>query len=90
MQQLKVLVASSIKTVLWNARFSRISIYGYYEPTFHAVVVFRLEQDFLFKSFSTHCDESGSLLFVAQLGHTPFEAVFDFLCTNSNLNSSRH
>ena len=32
MQQLKVLVASSIKTVLWNARFSRILIYGYFEP----------------------------------------------------------
>ena len=32
MQQLKVLVASSVKTVLWNAWFSRILIYGYFEP----------------------------------------------------------
>jgi hypothetical protein len=33
MQQLKVLVASSIQTVLWNEQFSRILIYGYFEPT---------------------------------------------------------
>ena len=32
MQQLKVLVAISIKTVLWNAWFSRILIHGYFEP----------------------------------------------------------
>ena len=32
MQQLKILVASRIKTVLWNEWFSRISIYGYFEP----------------------------------------------------------
>ena len=31
-QQLKVLVASSIKAVLWNVRFSRILIYDYFEP----------------------------------------------------------
>ena len=37
MQQLKVLIASSIKTVLWNARFSMISIYGYFEPIWNTL-----------------------------------------------------
>ena len=58
MQQLKVLVASSIKTVLRNARFSRILIHGYFEPkwdTLSCCGVFRSEHDFLLKSASRYC-----------------------------------
>jgi hypothetical protein len=44
---------------LWNEQFSRILIYGYFEPKWvpiHAVVVFRPEHDLfrLFKSASTY------------------------------------
>ena len=53
MQKVKVLMASSIKTVLWNARFSRILIYGYFEPIWDKL---RPEHNFLFKSASTYCD----------------------------------
>ena len=46
MQQLKVLVPSRIKTVLWNAQFSRILICGYFEPLLDTLSVFRPEHDF--------------------------------------------
>ena len=60
MQQLKVLMASSIKKYYEMRDFLGFQfrfILNLYGIPFHAVVVFRPEQDFLFKSFSTYCEQ---------------------------------
>ena len=61
-------------------RFSRILIHGYFEPIwqpFHAVVVFRPEHDFLFKSASSYCDN-----FLVVLGFVNMCHVLSFLVRN--------
>ena len=57
MQQLKVLVVSSVETILWNVLFSRILIYGY---LFWIMLWYSLGLSMMFKSASSYCGPAGS------------------------------
>ena len=82
-QQLKVVAASSTKTVLWNAWVWRISNYGDYSPLWYNLwcggclcLAFHL----LFKSCSTYCDQFVTLFMTRIYGHLrwPFFSPFRY------------